>query len=135
MENEVYLINQDNVIVVDEKMAVSLNAIDSISDFSQFEREDIFVRMTEPQILFYKLHNKENLNAEQIYTMTPPVIEDRREIIRKRRETFYRNESDPLYIAYIKYNTLGEAEKASNKFQEWINKVQEIKDNNPYPIE
>lgn len=48
------------------------------------------------------------------------------------RSIQYRQQSDPLFMAYQKYLALGDTEKAEVKKAEWIAMVKDIAEKNPY---
>ena len=55
--------------------------------------------------------------------------------IAKQREAAYREESDYLYMAYVKYKEQGLTEKAEETKKEWLAKVDEIDARYPYITE
>ena len=93
--------------------------------------------MSEAQIAFSE--NNPSASIKEIFDMELIVIEDpiqsieeKNNIIRQKRQMSYRNESDSLYMSYIKYTELGELEKANAAKSEWLAKVQEIDIRFPY---
>ena len=56
------------------------------------------------------------------------------EEIRLRRKNDYKNTVDPLYMAYVKNQALGNTEKATSYYNQWLEAVQQIKEENPYIV-
>ena len=93
--------------------------------------------MSETQIAFGE--NNPSASIKEIFDMeliviAEPVltIEEKNNMIRQKRQMLYKNESDSLYMSYVKYTELGELEKASAAKTEWLAKVQEIDIRFPY---
>ena len=96
-----------------------------------------WIPMSEAQIAFSENNPsasiKEIFNMELIVIEEPILsIEEKNNIIRQKRQMSYRNESDSLYMSYVKYLELGELEKANAAKTEWLAKVQEIDIKFPY---
>lgn len=98
-----------------------------------------WIPMSEAQIAFSE--NNPSASIKEIFDMKLIVIEDpiqsieeKNNIIRQKRQMSYRNESDSLYMSYVKYSELGELEKANAAKSEWLAKVQEIDIRFPYII-
>lgn len=96
-----------------------------------------WIPMSEAQIAFSE--NNPSASIKEIFDMELIVIEEpiqsieeKNNIIRQKRQMSYRNESDSLYMSYIKYSELGELEKANAAKSEWLAKVQEIDIRFPY---
>lgn len=96
-----------------------------------------WVPMSETQIAFGE--NNPSASIKEIFDMeliviAEPVltIEEKNNMIRLKRQMLYKNESDSLYMSYVKYTELGELEKASAAKTEWLAKVQEIDIKFPY---
>ena len=96
-----------------------------------------WVPMSENQIAFGE--NNPSASIKEIFDMeliviAEPVltIEEKNNMIRLKRQMLYKNESDSLYMSYVKYTELGELEKASAAKTEWLAKVQEIDIKFPY---
>lgn len=96
-----------------------------------------WIPMSEAQIVFSE--NNPSASIKEIFDMELIVIEEpiqsiekKNNIIRQKRQMSYRNESDSLYMSYVKYIELGELEKANAAKTEWLAKVQEIDIRFPY---
>lgn len=136
MENYVYLLGKCGVLHIPEEWISKYSHYKIVDNISAIEEdEQSYIRLNEEQILFYNLHLNDSLTYLQVFNMELPPIEERIQKISDKRERKYRAITDPLYIAYVKYKEIGETEKAEAKHQEWLEKLQEIKDNNPYPTE
>lgn len=133
MKESIYYLSESGVFEITPEMIPSVQE-DEVYDISEVQGEKC-IKLSDEQLLFFKLHRGEGLSHVQIYNMEPNTLEERKDKVSKKRESLYKSVTDPLYIAYVKYTTLGEVEKAEAKHQEWLDKLQEIKDNNPYPTE
>jgi len=88
------------------------------------------ILLNEDQSVFY--YKNPDCSHQEIFLMKKnPELEIER--IRKKREQLYEKESDHFYIAYQKYLIQGNMEKAEQQKQKWLDKIEEIKLNNPYP--
>lgn len=70
---------------------------------------------------------------EDVYNLTPPALEIRRQKVKDKRQKLYTTISDPIYISYQKYIALQQPEKAQAAKQDWIEAIRKIEADNPYP--
>lgn len=117
----------------------------AIENTEQFEKEiaeyigttiedienDKVVKLNDEQIAFLSTHK--NLPYKDIINMTEPPLEDKVNEVKETREKAYVEQSDSLYMAYLKYKDLGQEEKAKEAHDLWLSKINEISNNNPYP--
>ena len=89
------------------------------------------------QILFYKEHPDYDLY--HLYYMIPLTEEEliekkniENERIKNIREALYKAESDSIYMSFIKYSALGQDDKAKEAYDQWLAKVKQIEEENPY---
>ena len=89
------------------------------------------------QIAFYKEHPDYDLY--HLYYMIPLTEEEQiekknieNERIKETRETLYKSESDSLYMSFVKYSALGQDDKAKEAYDQWLAKVKQIEEENPY---
>lgn len=89
------------------------------------------------QIAFYKDHPDYDLY--HLYYMLPLTEEEQiekknteNERIKETRESAYKAESDSLYMSFVKYSALGQDDKATKAYNQWLNKVKQIEEENPY---
>lgn len=89
------------------------------------------------QIAFYKEHPDYDLY--HLYYMIPLTEEEQiekknieNERIKNTRETLYKTESDSIYMSFIKYSALGQDDKAKGAYDQWLAKVKQIEEENPY---
>ena len=89
------------------------------------------------QIAFYKEHPDYDLY--HLYYMIPLTEEEQiekknieNERIKNTRETLYKSESDSIYMSFIKYSALGQDDKAKEAYDQWLAKVKQIEEENPY---
>lgn len=89
------------------------------------------------QIAFYKEHPDYDLY--HLYYMIPLTEEEQiekknieNERIKEIRESAYKSESDSLYMSFIKYSALGQDDKAKEAYDQWLAKVKQIEEENPY---
>lgn len=89
------------------------------------------------QIAFYKEHPDYDLY--HLYYMIPLTEEEQiekknieNERIKNTRETLYKSESDSLYMSFVKYSALGQDDKAKEAYDQWLAKVKQIEEENPY---
>ena len=64
--------------------------------------------------------------------MTLPSNESYNEKVRMKRERLYKSESDSIYMSFIKYSALGQDDKAKEAHDQWLAKVKQIEEENPY---
>ena len=88
-------------------------------------------------IAFYKDHPDYDLY--HLYYMIPLTEEEQiekknieNERIKNTRETLYKSESDSLYMSFVKYSALGQDDKAKEAYDQWLAKVKQIEEENPY---
>lgn len=96
-----------------------------------------WIPMSEAQVKFADEHP--TATAREIFDMKMVIVElyqppqeEENENIRLQREIAYKEESDSFYMAYVKYNELGDGEKAAAAKANWLQKVQEIDMRLPY---
>lgn len=89
------------------------------------------------QIAFYKEHPDYDLY--HLYYMVPLTEEEQiekknieNERIKEIRESAYKSESDSLYMSFVKYSALGQDDKAKEAYDQWLAKVKQIEEENPY---
>lgn len=89
------------------------------------------------QIAFYKEHP--NYDLYHLYYMIPLTEEEQiekksieNERIKEIRESAYKAESDSIYMSFIKYSALGQDDKAKEAYDQWLAKVKQIEEENPY---
>lgn len=89
------------------------------------------------QIAFYKEHPDYDLY--HLYYMLPLTEEEliekkniENERIKETRENAYKLESDSLYMSFVKYSALGQDDKAKEAYDQWLAKVKQIEEENPY---
>lgn len=89
------------------------------------------------QIAFYKEHPDYDLY--HLYYMIPLTEEEQiekknieNERIKETRESAYKSESDSLYMSFVKYSALGQDDKAKEAYDQWLAKVKQIEEENPY---
>ena len=89
------------------------------------------------QILFYKEHPDYDLY--HLYYMIPLTEEEliekkniENERIKNTREALYKAESDSIYMSFIKYSALDQDDKAKEAYDQWLAKVKQIEEENPY---
>ena len=89
------------------------------------------------QIAFYKEHPDYDLY--HLYYMIPLTEEEQiekknieNERIKETRENAYKSESDSLYMSFVKYSALGQDDKAKEAYDQWLAKVKQIEEENPY---
>lgn len=89
------------------------------------------------QIAFYKEHP--NYDLYHLYYMIPLTEEEQiekknteNERIKEIRESAYKSESDSLYMSFVKYSALGQDDKAKEAYDQWLAKVKQIEEENPY---
>lgn len=89
------------------------------------------------QIAFYKEHPDYDLY--HLYYMIPLTEEEQiekknieNERIKETRENAYKLESDSLYMSFVKYSALGQDDKAKEAYDQWLAKVKQIEEENPY---
>lgn len=134
MENEIviYLSKDGNFIISkDNEQTFDEENISNIGSTLEDIENGMIVKLNNEQISF--LNNHPNLSYDKIFNMVESTIEERIESVRKIREELYKKESDPIYMAYIKYKEFGEEEKALAEYKRWSDKINEIDINNPYP--
>ena len=89
------------------------------------------------QIAFYKEHPDYDLY--HLYYMIPLTEEEQiekknieNERIKETRENAYKSEADSLYMSFVKYSALGQDDKAKEAYDQWLAKVKQIEEENPY---
>ena len=96
--------------------------------------ENSYLLLDGDMLQFYLDNKDKNLSYQEIISMTIPsdYVYKRNLEIENTRKHKYTYESDPLYMSYVKYIALGQDEKASKAYNQWIAKVKEIEEANPY---
>lgn len=128
---KIYLLGKQGVFEIDTN-EISIPD-EEITDKIEEVTYDKFIKLTPEQVVFFKEHQGEHLDYMKLYNMETFSLSERIDQIAKIREQQYKKYSDHLYIAYAKYKEFGETQKARDKYEEWIKKIQEIEKNNPYP--
>lgn len=81
------------------------------------------------------IRDNPDATSEDIYNLTPPSLEIRKQKVKERRQKLYITISDPIYISYQKYLALQQPDKAETAKQDWIAAIRRIEADNPYPAE
>lgn len=133
---EKYLLHLNGVIETDDtsywynkfKDVYIVDSLDKLTD------ENFYYELTGDMLNFYLLNKDKNLSYQEIVNMTVPdnYALVKNEEIKNTREDLYKTQSDSLYMSYVKYTALGQDEKASEAYNQWIAKVKEIEEANPY---
>lgn len=123
-----YILSDVGIINVNDEDITKLSLTDKYEEI--FEGK--FVVIEGDRLKFYLDNVNRNLSTENIYYMTLPSNESYNEKVRIKRERLYKAESDSIYMSFIKYSALGQDDKAKEVYDQWLAKVKQIEEENPY---
>ena len=123
-----YILSDVGIINVNDEDITKLSLTDKYEEI--FEGK--FVVIEGDRLKFYLDNVNRNLSTENIYYMTLPSNESYNEKVRIKRERLYKSESDSIYMSFIKYSALGQDDKAKEAYDQWLAKVKQIEEENPY---
>ena len=123
-----YILSDVGVINVDEEYCKDLSLTDKYDEIL----EGKFLIIEGDRLEFYLNNLNKDLSVENIYYMTLPSNESYNEKVRIKRERLYKLESDSIYMSFIKYSALGQDDKAKEAYDQWLAKVKQIEEENPY---
>ena len=123
-----YILSDVGIINVNDEDITKLSLTDKYEEI--FEGK--FVVIEGDRLKFYLDNVNRNLSTENIYYMTLPSSESCNEEIRRQRERAYKSESDSLYMSFVKYSALGQDDKAKEAYDQWLAKIKQIEEENPY---
>ena len=123
-----YILSDVGIINVNDEDITKLSLTDKYEEI--FEGK--FVVIEGDRLKFYLDNVNRNLSTENIYYMTLPSNESYNEKVRMKRERLYKSESDSIYMSFIKYSALGQDDKAKEAYDQWLAKVKQIEEENPY---
>ena len=123
-----YILSDVGVINVDEEYCKDLSLTDKYDEIL----EGNFLIIEGDRLEFYLNNLNKDLSVENIYYMTLPSNESYNEKVRIKRERLYKSESDSIYMSFIKYSALGQDDKAKEAYDQWLAKVKQIEEENPY---
>lgn len=123
-----YILSDVGVINVDEDYCKDLSLTDKYDEIL----EGKFLIIEGDRLEFYLNNLNKDLSVENIYYMTLPSNESYNEKVRIKRERLYKSESDSIYMSFIKYSALGQDDKAKEAYDQWLAKVKQIEEENPY---
>ena len=123
-----YILSDVGVINVDEEYCRDLSLTDKYDEIL----EGKFLIIEGDRLEFYLNNLNKDLSVENIYYMTLPSNESYNEKVRMKRERLYKSESDSIYMSFIKYSALGQDDKAKEAYDQWLAKVKQIEEENPY---
>lgn len=123
-----YILSDVGVINVDEEYCKDLSLTDKYDEIL----EGKFLIIEGDRLEFYLNNLNKDLSVENIYYMTLPSNESYNEKVRMKRERLYKSESDSIYMSFIKYSALGQDDKAKEAYDQWLAKVKQIEEENPY---
>ena len=123
-----YILSDVGVINVDEEYCKDLSLTDKYDEIL----EGNFLIIEGDRLEFYLNNLNKDLSVENIYYMTLPSNESYNEKVRIKRERLYKAESDSIYMSFIKYSALGQDDKAKEAYDQWLAKVKQIEEENPY---
>ena len=123
-----YILSDVGVINVDEEYCKDLSLTDKYDEIL----EGKFLIIDGDRLEFYLNNLNKDLSVENIYYMTLPSNESYNEKVRMKRERLYKSESDSIYMSFIKYSALGQDDKAKEAYDQWLAKVKQIEEENPY---
>lgn len=123
-----YILSDVGVINVDEEYCKDLSLTDKYNEIL----EGKFLIIEGDRLEFYLNNLDKDLSVENIYYMTLPSNESYNEKVRMKRERLYKSESDSIYMSFIKYSALGQDDKAKEAYDQWLAKVKQIEEENPY---
>lgn len=123
-----YILSDVGVINVSEEYCKDLSLTDKYDEIL----EGKFLIIEGDRLEFYLNNLNKDLSVENIYYMTLPSNESYNEKVRIKRERLYKSESDSIYMSFIKYSALGQDDKAKEAYDQWLAKVKQIEEENPY---
>ena len=123
-----YILSDVGVINVSEEYCRDLSLTDKYDEIL----EGKFLIIEGDRLEFYLNNLNKDLSVENIYYMTLPSNESYNEKVRMKRERLYKSESDSIYMSFIKYSALGQDDKAKEAYDQWLAKVKQIEEENPY---
>ena len=123
-----YILSDVGVINVDEEYCKDLSLTNKYDEIL----EGKFLIIDGERLEFYLNNLNKDLSVENIYYMTLPSNESYNEKVRIKRERLYKSESDSIYMSFIKYSALGQDDKAKEAYDQWLAKVKQIEEENPY---
>ena len=123
-----YTLSDVGVINVNEDYCKDLSLTDKYDEIL----EGKFLIIEGDRLEFYLNNLNKDLSVENIYYMTLPSNESYNEKVRIKRERLYKSESDSIYMSFIKYSALGQDDKAKEAYDQWLAKVKQIEEENPY---
>ena len=123
-----YILSDVGVINDDEENCKDLSLTDKYDEIL----EGKFLIIEGDRLEFYLNNLNKDLSVENIYYMTLPSNESYNEKVRIKRERLYKTESDSIYMSFIKYSALGQDDKAKEAYDQWLAKVKQIEEENPY---
>lgn len=123
-----YILSDVGVINVSEEYCKDLSLTDKYDEIL----EGKFLIIEGDRLEFYLNNLNKDLSVENIYYMTLPSNESYNEKVRIKRERLYKAESDSIYMSFIKYSALGQDDKAKEAYDQWLAKVKQIEEENPY---
>ena len=123
-----YILSDVGVINVDEEYCKDLSLTNKYDEIL----EGKFLIIEGDRLEFYLNNLNKDLSVENIYYMTLPSNESYNEKVRIKRERLYKSESDSIYMSFIKYSALGQDDKAKEAYDQWLAKVKQIEEENPY---
>lgn len=93
------------------------------------------------QIEFYNAHKDEDYDLYHLFYMLPltdeeiseKIVQKNAEIENNRKKDYSRI-ADPLYMGYVKNMALGNDEKATEYYNQWLEAISSIKEQNPYIV-
>lgn len=133
---EKYLLHLNGVVETDDTSYWynKFKDIYIVDSLDKLVNENFYYELTGDMLEFYLSNKEKNLSYQDIVNMIVPdnYVSVRNEEIKNAREDAYKTQSDSLYMAYVKYTALGQDEKASEAYNQWIAKVKEIEEANPY---
>lgn len=128
-DNIIYIFNRNGVLEAPREWYESLKPEVITTDFEELKTGK-YMPLSEEQIAFHRIHP--HCNLFHSFYMIPLTIEEQNNQIREIRKGLYKAQSDPLYMAYIKYKELGDPNNAELAYKIWIEKINKIKQDNPY---
>ena len=123
-----YILSDVGVINVNEDYCKDLSLTDKYDEIL----EGKFLIIEGDRLEFYLNNLNKDLSVENIYYMTLPSNESYNEKVRIEREGLYKAESDSIYMSFIQYSALGQDDKAKEAYDQWLAKVKQIEEENPY---
>lgn len=133
-----YILDLNGVTIYTDEQFESIPTEAFTTSLSEIKEGMSFV-MTPEHISFYLSHSDYDL--DHLFNMTEystQELENKRnatnekiELIRKGK---YEEVADPLYMGYVKNMALGNDEKATEYYNQWLEAISSIKEQNPYIV-